>query len=247
MTKKLVITTIAAFSFITITIAQQKKPTELSLFTGTSIYMGDLSEPINGYTKNLSPHFGVAYKKTFSNFLQVGASLSYLTLKANEAVYTNVSYRPQRAFSFNGSMVEVSLNTFITPFGNNYNNASRKIMPYFGIGFGGGFYNLSRDYSQFNRTIFTDKTQAGLGFPIDSAAAMPKFITFIPITLGAKYCLNPNLSVFTEMVVKRSFADYLDGFKYAANPKSTDYYYSVNIGVSFSLNSSGINCPSTRQ
>lgn len=246
MTKKITITIIALLSGILMTNAQQKKQAELSIFTGTSIYMGDLSESIFGYTQNLTPHIGISYHKSLSNFLQVGASLSYLTLKANEAIYTQVNYRPQRALKFNASMVELNLQGFLTPFGNSYENASRRFLPYAGIGFGLGFYSLNRDYSRMDRTIFNNKTQAGIGLPIDSAAIMPKLILTIPITIGAKYYLNPNLAVFAETVLKPTLTDYLDGFKYTANPNSRDRYYSINIGVRFSLGNGGIYCPTRK-
>ncbi len=246
MTKKIVITTVTTFCFLQVLTAQPKKSAELSIYTGTSIYQGDLSEPILGYTKSLTPHIGVGYKKSLSNFLQIGASLTYLTLKADEAVYTNVTYRPQRALAFNASMLEANFQAFLTPFGNTYENSTRKILPYWGVGFGVGFYNLSRDYSRIDRNIFNDKTQAGIGFPIDSAATMPKLITFVPITFGAKYYVNPRFSVFAETVFKPTFTDYLDGFKYTTNANTSDNFYSINIGVRFALGNAGINCPTRK-
>lgn len=246
MTKKVTITTIALFALIIIANAQQKKPAELSVFTGTSIYQGDLSESVLGYTKNLTPHIGVGYYKSLSSFLQLGASLTYLELKADEATYTQITYRPQRALQFNASMVELNLQALLTPFGNSYENATRKILPYVGIGFGIGYYNINRDFSRMDRVIFNDKSQAGIGLPIDSAATMPKLITITPITFGAKYYVSPNLTVFAETVIKPTFTDYLDGFKYTTNPDSRDNFYSINIGVRFSLGNKGINCPTRK-
>jgi hypothetical protein len=234
------------FGSIILASGQTKKPAELSVFTGSSIYQGDLSESVLGYTKNLTPHIGIGYTKSLSSYLQVGATVSYLKLKADETSYTEITYRPQRALQFNASMVELNLQVFLTPFGNSYANSTRKILPYIGIGFGLGFYNLKRDYSRMDRILFTDKTPAGFGIAIDSAATMPKLITTIPITLGAKYYVNPNLAVFAETVLKPTFTDYLDGFKYTANPNSRDNYYSINIGVRFSLGNNGINCPSRK-
>jgi hypothetical protein len=67
----------------------------------------------------------------------------------------------------------------------------------------------------------------------------------IPIGAGMQYALSARLAITLQATYRFTTSDYLDGFKFSANPDKKDNYYGVSAGLGFSLGTNRYNCPKT--
>ena len=55
--------------------------------------------------------------------------------------------------------------------------------------------------------------------------------------------LSNHFYINAEGAYRLTTSDYIDGFKYAGNPKRNDHYYGLSIGLSYRFRANRNDCP----
>ncbi|MBC7651870.1 MAG: hypothetical protein H7101_08980, partial [Deinococcales bacterium] len=105
------------------------------------------------------------------------------------------------------------------------------------------FLNIKRDWSKINTSFFDTKSTAIIGLGIDTLHSTPKVLAIIPIGVGVNYAITNRIGIKAEATYRFTFSDYIDGFKYAANPSAVDNYYGLSLGISYKLINNSFSCP----
>lgn len=216
---------------------------EIGINAGTLIYQGDLSTSYLGSFHSLKPAIGLFASRTINKNFSIRANLNIGKISDDESVYSSPSYKRLRNFNFNSSITELSALLVWDFLGNSNDESFHKLTPYVFGGAGVAFVNIHRDWSKFDRTTYGATSPTQIGLSADSAHSLPGAIPVIPIGVGARYSIGPNLSLSGEINYRFVFNDYLDGFSHAVNPNSKDKYYGISIGLIYSFRSNGIDCP----
>ena len=225
-----------------ILLAAQPKPSmyEIGFHLGAALYSGDLVPTLAGSYKSPGLFFGIDGSRKLNNSFAVRASLSRGKIKADDANYSNPSWKRERNFNFNTSITEIAANIIWNPFGN-----SRLLTPYVFAGVGYSFLKVTRDYSNFNENYFASEPQTIAGLSNDIARSLPKGIAVLPVGAGIRYPVSNKISLNLESAYRLMSTDYLDGFSEAANPKRKDAYFTHTIGVVYTFGTkSMLDCPS---
>lgn len=233
-------------SFISLSASAQSllSKLEAGVNAGAFIYQGDLTPERFGAFKTVRPGISLfgAYKvnRSLSVRLQVAAG----SLKADESKYDNPAWRKERSFSFNTSVVEVSVQGVWNVLGKNGEGPGTGLAPYITAGAGYSFVNVSRNYSRLNTTYFDGESWVQAGLITDIARGTPRGMPVIPVGVGVRYPLTSRISASAESSYRFTFSDYLDGFSYSANPAKKDRYHSHSVGIVYSFGNTGeIPCP----
>jgi len=217
---------------------------EIGVNVGAFIYQGDLSPKAIGSVKTAKPMLGLYYNRILDPFWSIRGNLAIGKLYGNDSLFSAPAYKQYRNFNFKTNVVELSALATFNIFGNNLEHSYVKLSPYVFGGIGLAFVNVKRDYSRTDLSYFHTDTKLVDGLAVDAVQPMPKVLPIIPLGIGLKYAVLPRLSLVLEGMYRYSFSDYVDGFKYAANPKLKDSYYSVSLGVSFNFGKDKMGCPS---
>ena len=218
-------------------------PWEMGINTGSLIYQGDLSKSKLGYMRSLKPALGFYVSKSLDDFFAVRADLVLGSIGANEATYSSPAWRKYRGFSFQSSITELSGEMEYFLLGDAGGNAVGKFSPYVFAGVGFSLLHIKRNWSGINTAYFGAQSQAVIGLGEDTLHKVPWIIPVIPLGLGVKYVLTQKLSLRAELMYRLTGTDYLDGFKYAGNPKTNDYFYTKTLGVSYRFGHNRLSCP----
>jgi len=139
------------------------------------------------------------------------------------------AFRQRRAFSFETTITELSLQFEYSPFaGNEWVDSDgkfiKKISPYGFAGIGVAFWDPTTDYNigadgaaPFGTSI------ARIDADRDSDFGTTAFT--IPIGAGVKYDITEKIIGGLEFGIRIPFTDYLDGVSIAANPDRDDWYW----------------------
>lgn len=218
----------------------QSTPYEVGIQVGTLVYQGDLVTPNVGNLKSLYPSIGLNVSKGLDPYFSVRANFLRGKLSASEADFSTPAYRRQRNFSFSSSITEFSGLLVFNPFG----QSERKLSPYVFAGAGLTFLNVKRDWSRMDSTVFDSKSATAIGLGKDTLTSPPRVIAALPVGAGIRYNISPQFSLNLEGMFRFIATDYLDGFKYAANPKNNDRYYGLSLGLHYQIG--GYKCPVAR-
>jgi opacity protein-like surface antigen len=216
---------------------------EAGISLGSLIYQGDLSESAFGYTRVLKPALGLYVARALDDQFSLRLNLNIGGLTGNDASYSTPAYRKQRAFSFNTSVTELSAMMVWHPLGNNISGNDSRFSPYVFAGIGASMLGVSRNWSHLNAAYFQGDSSFLKGLARDTTTSMPKVIPVIPAGVGVRYRVTDKLGITAEWTYRLTFTDYLDGFKYAANPGKNDYYYGFMIGISYRFGHDKMDCP----
>ena len=198
---------------------------EFGLGVANFTYIGDINQ--SSLPAKLSPSASVFYKRNNKNHSgSLRLQLSYLKISGSTS---NEPSLENRAVSFSNSVFEfdfLSEYNFLD-FAKQLANSSKRVVfsPYVFGGIGVK-YTLSTSYSFQNNS------------------SPPTFSTVIPFGVGLKALINPYLILSTEMILRKTFNDKIDGLD--DNPSisssvGSDLYYTVGINLSYIIH--GINCP----
>jgi hypothetical protein len=219
---------------------------ELGLNAGTLVYQGDLSASILGYTKNLKPSVGIWASRSLDDYFSLRANLLRGSIGADESTYPSPAWRRHRNFAFGSSVTELSAVLVWDLFGKSYREGMRRFSPYFFAGLGATVLNVKRNWSRFDTNYFGSKSSASIGLGIDSLHKTPWIAAVIPVGAGLRYMLTNHIYFNMEATYRITASDYIDGFKYSADPKRNDHYYGISIGASYRLGSDKTDCPKIR-
>jgi len=218
---------------------------EIGLQLGTLVYQGDLAKSAAGDFKLLKPSLGVYVGKTLDKYFALRANFLLGKLAADDSKYSAPAWKQMRNFNFNTTVAELSSTLVFNPLGENSNDNFHRLSPYVYAGAGVSFIKVRRDWSNLNRAAFDAKSEVITGLPLDSAHSLPKVIAVLPIGAGLRFAVNDQLSLNAEATYRFTTTDYLDGFKYAANPDRRDNYYGLSLGISYRFG--GYKCPKVGQ
>lgn len=233
------------FSFIGLaSFAQLTSKLELGAGIGTLIYQGDLSNSKWGSRYNLKPSFTGFGVYNINSMFSVRANLVLGSISGDDSHYPYPPYRQHRNLSFSTPITEFSALVEWYPLKGG-NQSEHRLIPYVFVGAGLSFVNIDRNWSRFDTAYFAG-TPAISGLAADTMHKLPHSIKVLPVGAGLRFAITPQWSVFGEAMYRFTFFDYLDGFKYVANPNSNDAYYGITIGVRYRLIKDGsVACPST--
>ncbi len=224
-------------------------PFEVGINMGTFVYQGDLVSSFMGSFKGTRPMVQVWVGKPFTPYLSWRAAIAMGSLRADESQFTSPSYKRYRNFAFNTPVTEFSGLLQYNVHGDNGKETYHSITPYFMAGLSITCLNIRRDWQNIDRTVFDPESPFQRGLIIDSMKVLPGVLPVLPLGAGLRWQVSPGIAVNAEALFRLSMSDYIDGFSYAANPKAKDAYYSLSLGVGFSLGGSGsgiARCPRIR-
>ena len=163
---------------------------EIGVFAGGSNYIGDIgsttfiapSEPALGFIYKWNKNPRLAYR-----FSLIGAYYGGNDLDSNEPS------RNQRGYQFKNSIKEVSLGLEFNFFDFNLHDVKRKYTPYVHSGL--NYLRVRDSYLQSNQIIAEERKGA----------------LAVPITLGIKSNVLPNIILALEVGARYTFTDNLDG------------------------------------
>jgi hypothetical protein len=171
---------------------------EIGVFVGGSNYVGDIG--LTTYVSPNEPAFGLVYKYNKSPRHAYRFSYTQSKIRGNDLDSKEPS-RNQRGYHFENSLKEVSLGLEFNFFDFNLHDSKRKISPYI---YSGLSYIRYDDLYILNGETRKDKEANSLA---------------IPITLGVKSNITPQIIVALEVGARYTFTDNLDG----SNPKKESY------------------------
>lgn len=215
---------------------------EVGLNVGMYVYQGDLVPSIFGSFRTAKPGIGVYVGRYITPSLSAGIAFNISSLKGDDALYDKPAFREHRAFRFKSSLKELSLQA-------KYNLLSLfayqpRLEPYVFAGVGAAFINTSADYSRLDREYFSETSSTVLGLPADIAQPNKKTKVVIPLGIGLRYDLSPDLTLNMETAYRLTNTDYIDGFSESANPRLNDHYLSQTVGISYKFGrKSRFDCP----
>jgi hypothetical protein len=233
------------FSLTTVlSYAQPPAKFEIGGGLGTLVYQGDLTKTFWGSTQFLKPSISGFIAYNINNKFSIRGSLTLGKIAMDETAYHDSTYRKLRALAFSTPISEFSAMLEWYPLTDGSASESR-IIPYVFIGAGLSFVDINRDWSRFNTAAFAG-TATATGLGQDTLHTLPHTVRVMPVGIGARYAITQALSIYAEGVYRFTFFDYLDGFKYAANPNTNDAYYGITVGVRYKLfKEGGVACPKT--
>ena len=225
--------------------AQFYKDMRIGLNAGAYIYQGDLTPERFGAFRTPSFGINIFAKKPLNNFLSARLNISIAKLRADESMYSKPEWRQQRNFAFTTPVKEFTGLLEWNIKGANYDDLG--FMPYVFAGAGISFINSRPDYSRMNSTVFFEGSTVQTGLVTDIAHGTPGAIAVLPVGIGFEKSISDRLSFNLESTYRFLFTDYLDGFRYASNPKKGDNYHSTSAGIIYKFgnkgNGNGTGCP----
>jgi hypothetical protein len=215
----------------TVTAQAKQSKWQIGANAGVLIYQGDLTPSLLGSYKTPGPVFGLYVNKVITPSFALRGNITGGVLRGNDAAYNTPAYRQLRNFSFTVHIAELSTLMVWNMLGNNNNEIGTRLSPYAFAGIGVSFLKINRDVSKLNKSLFANGSTELIGLATDIARPLPNATLVIPAGLGVEYYLSPKFSLTFETIFRYTFTDYLDGFKYAANPAKKDFYHSHTIGL----------------
>ncbi len=208
---------------------------KLGLNAGMYIYQGDLTPSFAGSYR--SPRYGISVNvvRLLSTSFSIRANLAIAGLAGADALYNDPAWRQQRNFSFSTPLKEVSCLAVYDLFHNNDDSRGFRISPYVFAGLGVSLLNTHLGMGASTATFLTHEPTAGYGLLEDLKKSPSKVIPVIPLGVGARYYLSSHWSLALETNFRYTFTDYIDGVKYAADPRKKDFYHSHDIGLVYSF------------
>lgn len=226
---------------------------EIGINGGTLIYQGDLVPGYFGNWKTAKPALGLFVNRSLDEYFAIRANLVVGNISSDEAQFSKPAYRQKRNLKFNSSVTELTALVVFTPFGESDIKESR-FTPYVFAGAGASFLNIKRDWSGFDTITYPYKSTTAKGLAIDTLQKLPRTTLALPLGFGLKYAINSGISLNAEVMYRFLGSDYVDGFKYAANPKNRDNYYGLSLGIIYRIGAGnlggggrgGYGCPVVR-
>jgi opacity protein-like surface antigen len=222
-------------------------PWQVGVNVGSLVYQGDLSESRWGNLHDLKPALGVQVSRTLDDFFTLRANLVLGTIGANDAIYSSPAYRKYRGFRFSSSITELSVGAEYWLFGDASGSRVGQFSPYLFAGVGLSKVNIKRYWSSMDVAYFGAQSSAVVGLGKDTLHQLPGIIPVLPIGGGVRYGLAQHWSLRAEIMYRLTGTDYLDGFKYAANPNTNDHYYSFTLGLTYQFGHNRLDCPKVPQ
>lgn len=202
---------------------------EIGLFVGGSNFIGDV-----GSTNYVNPNklaVGAIYKWNKSPRHSWRASLSQTTLRGNDA-HSDDPSREQRGYQFKNTVQELSAGLEFNFFDFNLHDLRRQITPYVGTGL---------SYIRYDSQYFING-----GTEYDKK----DYTLAIPMIVGVKSNITPNLILSAELGARYTFTDNIDASQPDAvnaikfgNLSNKDWYMFTGFTLSYTFGNNPCYCP----
>ncbi|MFV8368376.1 DUF6089 family protein [Flavobacterium sp. LB2R40] len=215
------------FFCLFLTIGAQAQIHEVGVFLGGSNYIGDVGPTT--YIEPNEPAFGLLYKWNKSPRHSYRFSYTQSKITSNDLDSKEAS-RNQRGYHFENNLKELSLGLEFNFFDFNLHESSTKITPYV---FSGINYFLSK-------YTLTD-TQTGIS--VEGRAERKKSIA-IPMIVGIKSNISPNLILALETGARYTLTDNLDGSNNQnfGNINNNDWYVFSGVTLTYTFGNKPCYC-----
>jgi len=247
---KTILNGFATLTFILLSTSAIKSQTtpipkwEFGLSAGASIYQGDLAPSVVGSPKFIDPVIAASVSRILTPHWSLRTSLAMAALRGDDRKYNSDAWRQARALKFKTSVFEVAETAVYDVFGNNDDHLRTRFSPYLFAGIGYSFLHVRRDASAFDSAFFGPHHEIIDGLRADLAHRPPRGVVVLPVGAGLRYALTPAWSLNLEADYRFIQTDYLDGFSHVGNDGRNDHYYTVTMGVLFTLlPDKGLKCP----
>lgn len=204
---------------------RQERRIILTAGTGTATYFGELSNP--GTVINLQPNLNVGLQTYLNPRVSVRGELNWFVLHGDDKL-ANDAARQSRALSFRSNCFELSAIGEISLFANGNRYYRRPTINFYGFaGIGLLYFNPVADYNGKAYSLAPLHTEG-----VNYSRVTP----VIPMGLGGRLKLTPNLNLVVEGGFRKTFTDYLDDVstRYTA-PDASDpvraYFQNPGAGV----------------
>jgi len=182
---------------------------EFGVGLGISTYWGDLNG--SSFSTNLTKNSGMAIqvnaRKLFGKNIGAKASFSYGTVKGNDA-NSSLDWQQLRNLSFKSSLTELALMGEFYIFGFDPEPGNSVFLPYLTAGIAGFRFDPKATYrgSEYRLQPLGTEGQGMAGF----ANKYGLYNLSIPFGAGAKFILTETINIGLDVIIRRSFSDYLD-------------------------------------
>ncbi|MDO8366342.1 MAG: DUF6089 family protein [Saprospiraceae bacterium] len=219
---------------------QTPQPWEIGAGTGLGAYDGELQNAgANPGSLELKPSFSAHLRYNLRNNFAARLGFLYSGLSGDDQNFQEPAWHKTRAFSFEGPVVELSLQAELYPFGL-YKAGKRKksglsknrklVAPFVSVGIGGAFFQPKNNWNDANdhggvspSLIQTDIIEA-------KNASMS-----IPMGLGFRFRISNRFTLGLESALRYTTGDYLDGISLAGNPATNDWFYTAQLTASYAF------------
>jgi opacity protein-like surface antigen len=183
--------------------------TEMGIGLGFSTYWGDLNS--NGFGSNFTNNSGLAIqlsgRKIFSQRYGLRGSFSYGSVRAADS-NSSEEWQQQRNLSFKSSITELAIMGEFYIFGFNTDAGSSVFLPYITAGIAGFRFDPKAIY-QGNEVRLQPLGTEGQGLTnFDNKYGL--YAVSIPFGAGAKFIINSNINISADIILRRTFTDYID-------------------------------------
>lgn len=182
---------------------------DIGLGLGMSTYWGDLNSP--SFMKNLTKNSGIAvqlhYRKMFNHRIGLKTGLTFGSFKGSD-IHSTLEWQLQRNLNFKSSITELAImgEYYLLRF--DTEPGSRIFSPYLTAGLASFWFNPKTIYNGSEVRLQPLGTE-GQGMP--GRPEKYRLQSFsIPFGAGTKITLTETLNIGLEVVIRRTFTDYID-------------------------------------
>jgi len=180
---------------------------EFGVLGGVSQYFGDLNPDMHFNTPK--PVLGLFFRKQITNYIAVRIQGQWAQLGYSDIYNTQNAFDLRRNLSFNTNIWQLGLQADFNFFKFIPGDGDHRSTPYLTLGIGMfSFdpYAYLDGQKYYLRELGTEGQAAGY----DGRKPYNNIAAYVPLGLGYKYNLNPNMNIGIEVVYNFSSTDYLD-------------------------------------
>lgn len=184
-----------------------KQEGEIGVTIGAAHYFGDLNT--NAGINRPKPAVGVFFRKQFSEYIALRLGLHYAQVGYSD-VYSKNNYQSRRNLSFNSNIWEATLQGDFNFMKFVPGDPYLRFTPYVTLGIGAFNYDpyaYLGGTKYFLRPLGTEGQGSSL-YPGRKPYSAVAFC--MPLGMGVKYSINPNLNFSFEIAYRFTTTDYLD-------------------------------------
>ncbi|MFT3948896.1 MAG: DUF6089 family protein [Agriterribacter sp.] len=198
---------VLAFSAGAQVVDGEKQEGEIGVTVGAAHYFGDLNTNVG--LNRPKPAVGVFFRKQFSEYIALRLGLHYAQLGYSD-VYSNNNYQKRRNLSFNSNIWEATLQGDFNFMRFVPGDPYLRFTPYVTLGIGAFNYDpyaYLGGTKYYLRPLGTEGQGSSL-YPNRKAYGAVAFC--MPLGMGVKYSINPNLNFSFEVAYRFTTTDYID-------------------------------------
>ncbi|PVD51453.1 hypothetical protein DC498_15070 [Terrimonas sp.] len=184
-----------------------KQEGEIGVTVGAAHYFGDLNTNVG--INRPKPAVGVFFRKQFSEYIALRLGLHYAQLGYSD-IYSNNEFQKRRNLSFNSNIWEATLQGDFNFMRFVPGDPYLRFTPYVTLGIGAFNYD---PYAYLGGTKFYLRNigTEGQGSSLYPNRKPYSAVAFcMPLGMGVKYSINPNLNFSFEVAYRFTTTDYLD-------------------------------------